>query len=249
MKTMILHLTLLGLTLVPASFAAPMQVFLLVGQSNMAGRGALDSEARAPHPGIYTLSRQLLWVPATDPLHFDKPKLVGVGLGIAFAQAVAAAAPGSDIGLVPAAVGGTSLDEWRPGGPLYTNAVTRTRLALRRGKLAGILWHQGEADSAPDKASTYARRFAVFAAALRHDLEAPDVPLIVGETGRFRPDGAGINRVLAGLPAVIPHCAFVSAEGLTDKGDHLHFDTRSQRELGRRYAQAWLQAAAAPRGE
>jgi hypothetical protein len=36
------------------------------------------------------------------------------------------------------------------------------------------------------------------------------------------------------------NAAFVSAEGLTSNGDFVHFDNKSQRELGRRYAEAYL---------
>lgn len=217
-----------------------LQIFLLIGQSNMAGRGPMLAEDYVPHPRIFMLNRDLAWVPATDPLHFDKPKMVGVGPGSSFARALAEREPSAIMGLVPAAVGGTSLEEWKAGGKLYVDAVTRARAALKSGRLAGILWHQGEADSASTKARTYATRFAAMIAQLRADLNAPDVPVIVGETGRFRAGATEINAVLATLPASVPRCAFVSAEGLTDKGDKLHFDRESQHELGRRYAAAWL---------
>jgi hypothetical protein len=149
--------------------------------------------------------------------------------------------------LIPAAFGGTALDEWVPGGKLYTEAVARTREAMKRGKLVGILWHQGEADSAAPKAATYGERFSNMIAQLRLDLNAPDVPVVVGETGRFRAEPAAINAALAAIPKSVPHSAFVSAEGLTDKGDKTHFDTSSLREFGRRYAAAWSKLAGAAR--
>lgn len=236
-------LLLLG-ALASASPAQPkpenMKLFLLIGQSNMAGRGVVGPADLVPHPRVFMLNRGLAWVPAVDPVHFDKPDIAGVGLASTFARTVAGADPAAVIGLIPAAFGGTSLDEWAPGGKLYTNAVDRARAAMARGKLVGILWHQGEADSAPELAATYVARFARMIKQLRADLGAEDVPVIVGETGRFRPDGAAINAVLATVPASVPRCAFVSAEGLTDKGDHLHFDTPALYEFGRRYAQAWL---------
>ena len=121
--------------------------------------------------------------------------------------------------------------------------------ALKHGKLAGILWHQGESDSAPAKAATYAERFARIIAQLRADLGAQEIPVIVGETGRFRPDGVAINAALTRLPELVPHCAFVSAEGLMDQGDRLHFDSASFRELGRRYAVAWQALQTGPKKE
>jgi len=227
--------------------AAPreMMLFLLIGQSNMAGRGPLSAAPSPPHSRVFMLTKELQWAPAQDPLHFDKPEIVGVGPGLSFGLEIAARNGSGLIGLVPAAFGGSSLDEWQPGSAHYAAAVLRARAALSNGKLAGILWHQGEADSNPAKAATYARRFGVMIAQLRLDLDAPNLPVIVGETGVFRPAGEAINAVLAGLPGQIPHCAFVSAGGLTDKGDRVHFDSASQRELGQRYARAWLELTAA----
>ena len=54
-------------------------LFLLVGQSNMAGRGAVTEEDRNPDPRVLMLTRDRAWIPAADPLHFDKPKIAGVG--------------------------------------------------------------------------------------------------------------------------------------------------------------------------
>ena len=228
--------------------AAPenMQLFLLIGQSNMAGRAPVEPEDKVPHPRVFMLTKELTWVPATDPVHFDKPKIAGVGPASSFARALADRDPQAIIGLIPAAFGGTSLEEWKPGGKLYADAVARTREALKRGKLAGILWHQGEADSAPAKATTYTERFNAMITQLRADLGAPDVPVIVGETGRFRAGAEQINAVLAALPAHVSHCGFASAEGLSDKGDHLHFNRASQHEFGRRYATAWFALAGLP---
>ena len=218
-----------------------MKLFLLIGQSNMAGRGPVGPADQVPHPRVFMLTKALAWVPAVDPVHFDKPDIAGVGLASSFARTLADADPAAVIGLIPAAFGGTSLDEWAPGGQLYANAVARAQAAMTRGRLAGILWHQGENDSQPELAATYVVRFARMIRQLRSDLGAEDVPVIVGETGRFRPDGAAVNAALATVPQSVPHCAFVSAEGLADKGDRLHFDTPALHEFGRRYAKAWLE--------
>ncbi|HWA10857.1 MAG TPA: sialate O-acetylesterase [Opitutaceae bacterium] len=218
-----------------------MKLFLLIGQSNMAGRGPVEPQDKVPHPRVFLLTKDLAWAPAVDPLHWDKPDVAGVGLGSSFGRVVAEADPKATIGLIPAAVGGTSLDQWKVGGELYRNAVARAREAMKRGKLAGILWHQGESDAAPEQTASYAERFRVMIAQLRTDLGAENVPVIVGELGLFRPAGDPMNLVLVQLPARVPRCAFVSAAGLTDKGDKLHFDSPSLREFGRRYAQAWFE--------
>lgn len=227
----------------PSSGPEAMQIFLLIGQSNMAGRGRVEAEDKVPHPRVFVLNKELAWAPAADPLHFDKPERIGTGLGKTFGAIVAEARPGASVGLVPAAFGGSALDEWTPGSPHYVNAVARTREALRRGKLAGILWHQGESDRAPDKAATYADRFAKFIAQLRADLGAPDVPVVVGEIGRFCPDEGPVNAAIRRLPVLVPRCGLVSSEGLAGRPEEpevLHFESPGFRELGRRYADAWL---------
>ena len=115
-------------------------LFLLIGQSNMAGRGQLPQEPPPPHPRIFMFNATREWVPAKDPVHFDKPKMAGVGLCSSFARQVADRYPDARIGLIPCAMGGSALAEWMPGKKLYTNAVARTRAALNGGgRLAGIL--------------------------------------------------------------------------------------------------------------
>lgn len=247
-RSVLISALLLGQAQVASAQSRPenMQIFLLIGQSNMAGRGAVEAQDQVPHPRVYMLTKEQAWVPAVDPMHFDKPAIIGTGLGKTFGAVLADADPAAVVGLVPAAFGGSALDEWKPGSPHYVNAVARTKEALKHGRLAGILWHQGEADSAPEKAATYAVRFAKLIAHLRADLDAQEVPVVVGETGRFRTDSAAINAAIAGLPQFVPRCAFVSAEGLADKGDKIHFDSPAFRELGRRYATAWLALQPAP---
>ncbi len=221
-----------------------MKIFLLVGQSNMAGRGTVEASDREAHPRVFMLNQELAWVPAVDPIHFDRPERIGTGLGKTFGTIVAEANPEAVVGLVPAAFGGSALDEWKRGQPHYENAVARAKEALKHGSLAGILWHQGESDRAPDKAATYAERFATFINHLRSDLGRPDVPVVVGEIGRFCPNEGPVNAQIRRLPTMVRRCALVSSEGLAGRPEEpevLHFVTPAFRELGRRYAKAWLE--------
>lgn len=216
-----------------------MHLFLLIGQSNMAGRGKVEAADSATHPRIWMLDRENTWVLARDPVHFDKPAIAGVGLASEFARTLAQDDPQVTVGLIPCAFGGTSLEEWKAGGELYRNAIERTKIASRSGTLQGILWHQGEADSAPERVKTYPARFASMIAQMRTDLNAPDVPVVVGELGHYRPSFGLFNAMLPELIKQVPRAALVSSESLTDKGDNLHFDSPSLRTFGRRYAQAW----------
>jgi hypothetical protein len=228
-----------GQTFVPRD----LQLFLLIGQSNMAGRGKIEPQDVEPIPGVYMLNKEMAWGPAIDPVHFDRPKIAGVGIARSFAKVLLKANPSYQIGLIPAAVGGTSLDEWKPGGELYRNAVERARRAQQSGRLRGILWHQGEGDTSKEElAKSYRERFAAFMGHLRQDLEAADVPVVVGELGEFHhhPFEEYLNHELALIPFSVPHCAFVSSAGLNHKGDNTHFDSPSAREFGRRYGLAFL---------
>lgn len=232
-------------------------LFLLIGQSNMAGRGTVEPEDRVPPPRVLTLNRAGAWVPAADPIHFDKP-IAGVGLGRTFGLEIAAATPGVTIGLIPCAVGGTSIARWQPGAfdeatqtHPWDDAIRRAKLALQAGTLQGILWHQGESDAKRDLAPAYPAKLDALIARLRAELDAPAVPFIVGQIGRFagKPwdaDQQQFDRSLRELPARVPRTAYVSAEGLTDRGDRLHFDAASARELGRRYAAAYLRFTRQP---
>lgn len=233
-----------------ASAPAQEDIFLLIGQSNMAGRGVVEEQDKRPLPGVLVFNKEQRWAPAVDPLHWDRPDRIGVGLGRTFASTLLRWQASTSVGLVPAAFGGSALEEWMPGTEHYRNAVQRTKAALARGgRLRGILWHQGEADSTTAaRASTYRDRFRTFIQALRKELNAPEVPVIVGELGRFvydRPDfpnpyALQINEALATMLLHVPFCRFVSSEGLGHKGDVLHFDSPALREFGRRYALAWL---------
>ncbi len=221
---------------------ANLDLFLLAGQSNMAGRGVVEAQDRAPIDGVFALNKDSAWVPAIDPLHWDKP-VMGVGLGRSFAATLKKYGAVGQIGLIPSAVGGTSLEGWKPGGKLFTDAITRAKAAAPAGRWRGILWHQGEAESSNEEtARTYGARFAVIAAALRTELAAPDLHLIVGQLGGFNKAQYApvVNEQLATLPLWMKRTGFVSSAGLGHMGDDLHFDSAGLRELGRRYALAWM---------
>jgi len=233
------------------------RLYLLIGQSNMAGRGKVSEQDRTAHPRVMMLDRSGQWVPAVEPVQFDKP-FVGVGPGLAFGKAMAQADPGVIIGLIPAAAGGSPIRVWQAGeywkqtdSHPYDDAIRRTKAAQQHGQLAGILWHQGEADSGRAGARAYAQRLDDLIARLRTDLDAPDVPVLVGGMSdgwiERKPAAATLNEALATLPDRVAHTAFAPAEGLTLKDDGVHFNAESARALGRRFARAMqrLHAAAA----
>lgn len=248
-----LCLTLLGNVLsMDSSSAFPQpsdfDLYLLVGQSNMAGRGVPTDADRLPVPRILVFDKHDSWASQGEPVHFDKLQ-AGVGPGFTFARLMADHCPGKTIGLIPCAVGGTGIERWLPGADLFEQAVRRVRLAMPFGRLKGILWHQGEAQSGEkDKASVYASQLLQVAQGFRRALDAPEVPFIAGELGEYlytRSNGKSpfarlVNEQIDTLPSLLPHSAVVPSHGLKDKGDELHFDADSQREFGKRYFETFI---------
>lgn len=224
-----------------------LDLYLLMGQSNMAGRGVLP-EGKVSQQRILKLSPNNEWTYGVEPLHHDKPAVVGAGLGMSFARAMADANSKATIGLIPCAVGGTPLERWMKGGDLYEQALVRARIAMKKGTLKGILWHQGEGDSGHEgKSQSYADRLTQMVSDLRADLGAGEVPFVAGKLGDFLPMEDKekkpsfwplVNEKIATIPTRVPLSAVVESTGLTHKGDHVHFDTESLREFGRRYAEA-----------
>lgn len=232
-----------------AAAPQPMHIFVLAGQSNMAGRGEVEEIDRTPHPRVFALNENDEWVVATEPVHFDKPKVRGTGPGLAFAREIAERFPDIRVGLVPTAVGGSAIETWTPGGyheqtglHPWNDAVHRLRVAMQAGEIKAILWHQGESDSRPERAPQYEDRLHDLIRRFRDVAGDNQLPFIVGQLGQFREWSEGrqlVDSVHQDVPTHLDNTRFVSSDGLTDTGDGTHFDAASARELGRRYADAY----------
>src|SRR5690606_33584690 len=225
-----------------------MHIYILMGQSNMAGRGNVTEEyAIQQHSRVRMLNQVGEWVAAVHPLHFDKPSIAGVGPGLTFGITMAEANPDITIGLVPCAVGGTSIATWVPGiydkatlTHPFDDAEQRIRKAMETGNVKGIIWHQGEGDSNEKSAEVYLDNLQKLIQSVRVLVGDPELPFVAGQLARYRDNYQLINKELDKLEAVVPHAAVVSSEGLWHKGDGTHFDSPSASELGRRFAEGML---------
>ena len=217
---------------------------LIIGQSNMAGRGYLEeAEPLNNLGGKLSVLRNGRWQPMYRPINPDRT-FSGTCLAESFARAYYEDHDGASVGVIPCADGGTSLNQWQPGSLLFDNAVNCARLAMRTSNLAAILWHQGESDTGEDYYPLYLEKITKIMKELRALLGAEDVPLLVGGLGDFlkdrvaRPHCANyvyINEALKKFASTSHRTAFVSAEGLVDRGDKLHFNHASLMEFGLRY--------------
>ncbi|GAB3586336.1 sialate O-acetylesterase [Hymenobacter daeguensis] len=244
-------------TVAPPARKEKFRLYLLIGQSNMAGRGLVEAEDTLPSRRVLRLNPAGQWEVAKDPIHFDKP-VAGVGPGLTFGRLMAAQDTSVTIGLIPCAVGGSGIDVWTPGAYYdgtkthpYDDALARAKAAMQAGTLAGIIWHQGETDSTPEKSALYQQKLKILIKKLREDLQAPTVPFVAGQLPAFqitKPGADGrpqvnesavrINEAVAGLGKQVANYAYVTAEGTADIGDHTHFNAASARLLGQRYAAA-----------
>ena len=215
--------------------------FLMIGQSNMAGRG-LRNEAIPVDTSHIKVLRNGRWQPMYRPVNNDR-QAAGVSLAESFAEQYAKTY-GVDVGLIPCADGGTCLEQWKPGSILFDHAVFQAKLAARTSTIVGILWHQGEGDCDTASFTTYQERFERMIASLRAQLDLPDVPVLVGGLGDFLIDCplfdtlknyGEVNQALKSVAAADPSIGFVPAEGLTSNPDLLHFNSKSLHEFGKRY--------------
>ena len=225
--------------------------FLMIGQSNMAGRGEFNEVPKIDNPNCYML-RNGRWQKMSEPINPDRPIFEGkfhsgISLGASFADTISKEL-NCKVGLIPCADGGTDMDDWKEGGVLYRHALFMARLALESSVLSGIIWHQGESDcSSEEKAKKHKSKFYKMITALINDLGVGDVPIIIGELSNEyssewnlsnRPKI--INKGYGEVIKLLPNSALVSADGLTLKADGIHFDSKSLREFGYRYAVEYL---------
>tara|TARA_R110002072_G_scaffold250981_1_gene409713 strand:- start:760 stop:1464 length:705 start_codon:yes stop_codon:yes gene_type:complete len=218
-----------------------------MGQSNMAGRGKVQSLDTLTHPRVMMLDKNLNWELARDPMHFDK-SAAGVGLGLTFGKIMANAGRDIKIGLIPTAVGGSSINHWYQDSLFqqtntypYNDMIKRAKAAMTQGTLKGILWHQGESDSNTElDMKSYKQKFEAMLDSMKQDLGIESVPIVMGEIGYFFYPKATyaeqINGIIAEIAASQQCIGLVSSESLNHKGDSTHFDSDSYHVLGIRYA-------------
>ena len=220
--------------------------FLLIGQSNAAGRG-FPEEVEAISSEHLMVLRNGRWRKMYTPVNPDRVTS-GICLIESFAQRYAEE-KGVDVGIIPCADGGSCLDQWQVGGLLFDHACFQASLAQRTSTIAGVLWHQGESDCAADRYPLYEEKLTVIFSALRKKLDLYDVPFLVGGLGDYLKDCPRgekyknypyINEALKSYAAKNAMTGFVSAEGLEANPDNLHFSAKALREFGLRYYDEFL---------
>lgn len=235
----------------PGGFAkSNFHVYLLIGQSNMAGRGDIGPLDEVVLDSIY-LYNGTGWEKASAPLNKystvrKRLDLQKMNPAYTFARKLSEYT-GKGIGLVVNARGGTSIKEWMKGYDgstdmdLYEEAVARLKEAMKDGVFKGILWHQGESDQG--STTIYMEKLKQLVSDLRADL-GENAFFVAGELGKWRDSSEDFNSVIQNISNDINRADYVSSDGLNpidqDFGDP-HFDGFSQRVLGGHYADKILE--------
>jgi hypothetical protein len=224
--------------------------FILAGQSNMAGRGAIEPEDTITSKNIFTINANGEIVPAKEPLHFYEPSRIGLDCGLSFAKTLKSQIE-DDVAilLVPTAVGGSSISQWIDDSThrdvkLLSNFTEKIRTAQRVATIKGILWHQGESDANDNDIPRYRERLITLFKKFRTIAGVSDLPILIGELGSYSVNPAEwkqINEQIELYATTDSHVKVIRTNDFHHKGDQIHFDSKGQRTMGQRFAQSYLE--------
>jgi Carbohydrate esterase, sialic acid-specific acetylesterase len=219
------------------------EVFVIAGQSNAAGssKTLFLTDSANVMAGRIDKTR-LTW------RRGDDPQLSGTGGSVwPLVGKTLAAELGVPIGFINVAVGGSSLQDWKPGGQLQSTLVKALRLTGSGGARA-VLWHQGESNKNTPPAE-YRDGLARLITQTRSEVGGKPVPWVVAEaTYSFGSSGDGVRAAQVSLWK--NGMAFPGPD--TDvlgtryrESDDVHFNDLGTREAAKLWAKA-LEAAFFP---
>lgn len=160
-----------------------------------------------------------------------------------------------DIAIVKFAFNATDLaGDWNSDlpGNLCGQMIRRVRAARaalaasgQASRVDGLFWMQGESDAAnSDDAWRYAERLTKLIVRVRTDLEQPTLPVVIGRVNVHIDSSVAyslpyvnvIRAQQAFVAANVPYTALVDTDDLALTSDGLHFDAKSELDLGLRFA-------------
>jgi hypothetical protein len=224
-------------------------VFILAGQSNMAGRGFVEPMDTLSEKKILTINKAGQLIYAKEPLHFYEPNLTGLDCGLSFGKTLIKNIPDSiSILMIPTAVGGSSVEQWLGDSThrkvkLLSNFRDKVDLANKYGHIKAILWHQGENDANPNDIPHYKSNLSSLFKTFRAIIGNDNLPILIGELGSFSSDHENwnlINKKIKEYANTDSNTAIISTSDLKDIGDKVHFNSAGQRIMGQRMADEYI---------
>ncbi|MEZ5535594.1 MAG: sialate O-acetylesterase [Thiolinea sp.] len=219
------------------------RIYLLAGQSNMmglAGTEGLPAAYKSTPPNVV-----FYYKGGARPLARDKH----IGPEVSFAHAVARAFPADRHIIVKFAATGSHIRQWFPGEHYYKGLLRQLELAVspETPEIEAIFWMQGEGDAFnKERASQYATNLTHFIRHLRQDLRAAGAPFIMGlidPIGRDFPEVALVQQNQRLVNSTVANTYLLPAEGISKIYDNIHFDALGQVEMGKRFAQQYIEIA------
>jgi hypothetical protein len=227
-------------------------VFILAGQSNMAGRGLVEPKDTIPNERILTINNSGELILAKEPLHFYEPVMSGLDCGMSFGRRLLNHIPDSVyILLIPTAVGGSSISQWindshHRNVSLFSNFSEKVKTAQEYGMIKGILWHQGESDTGSNETiEKYGSQLEILMKMFRNEVGNLSLPIFIGELGSFSKSDENwqaINSKIRDYAASDSNAYVIITKDLKDKGDQTHFNSKGQRKIGKRFAKEFRKA-------
>lgn len=236
-------------------------IFLVIGQSNVFNGYKVDytldkTDSRIKQLGRYGTKNYQI-IEAKDPLdHFTKvDDRNGFVLTFSLLYLQHYWEGNRKVLLIPAAENGSSFryKRWNKGDTLYNDVVARTRYVLDKfpgSKVKGFLWHQGESDVYWGR--DYAGLLDRMISNMRYDIAGSagdSIPFIVGGFVPYwvdkYPAAKITDSVISETAGRLPFIGYASArvpfiiQKPVNYIDEIHFDAAGQRELGKRYFEAY----------
>ena len=224
-------------------------VFIMAGQSNMAGRGIVEPKDTVANKRILSINKNGELILAKEPLHWYEPTLTGLDCGYSFGKTMIRDLP-KDISvlLIPTAIGGSSISQWLGdslyrGVKLMSNFISKVEIAKQYGTIKAVLWHQGESDANTRNIPLYKDRLTTLFTKFRNTVGNNNLPILLGELASFSKNPEqfkSVNQSIHDYAEQDKKSAFIVTGDLKHKGDSLHFNSAGQRKMGERFAKAYL---------
>lgn len=242
----------------PTDYRGNLTIFILVGQSNMVGEGSLPPEVLTS-PKIWTFGNDYKWKIASEPIDdstnqvdmvsFDPDPTYSLSTG--FSRAYRENDKTIVIGVVPCALGGSSIIEWQRNkstDTLYGSCLQRVRIASLAGKIQGILIFQGESEANSPILATvenpiidnYGPLFQQLIVDYRLDLAIDDLPIVYAQVSPAPEESPNKNwlAIQQAQSEIDLDCTDMIITGDLPQMDGLHYDRDELNIIGQRFALA-----------